>query len=128
MAKKKQRSITDAELGVLKVLWEEGPLPARAITQRLYASCTESEVGTVHSLLARLERKGLVHRDRSLHVHLFSAMASRAEVAGEALQTLAVRMTDGSMAPFIIHLVESKRLTRDELTEIRRLLTQHPDS
>ena len=122
---KRTPAVTDAELAVMKVLWETSPLPARAIAGHIYSRCTESEVGTVHSLLQRLERKGLVSRDRTLHVHLFSAAVSREDVAGEALETLAVRIADGSMAPFILPLVKSQRLSPEEATEIRRMLRRY---
>jgi len=109
----------------MKVLWQDTALPARAIADRIYPKCTESEVGTVHSLLQRLEQKGLVNRDRTLHVHLFSAAVSREEVAGEALETLAAKIADGSMAPFILHLVKSQRLSSEEAAEIRRMLRRY---
>ena len=83
--------VTDAELAVLKVLWARGPLTAKAITEAVYPDGAESEFATVHSFLQRLERKGLVARDRSAFVHVFSATASQAEVLGQELKTLVER-------------------------------------
>ena len=119
---KKRRNITDAELAVLKVLWDEGTLTAKAITETLYPQCSESDFSTVHSFLQRLERKGLVKRDRSSFVHMFRAAVSWDEVAGKELEALADRLADGSMAPFLMHLVHGKRLGKKEANEIRKLL------
>ena len=70
---RKAQAITEAELSVLKTLWERGPLTARLMTEAIYPQCSDSDLATVHSLLQRLEQKDLIARDRSRHAHLFSA-------------------------------------------------------
>ena len=50
------RDITDAELAVLQVLWDAGPLPIRRITGRLYPGGTAAQYATVQKLLERLEQ------------------------------------------------------------------------
>jgi predicted transcriptional regulator len=112
-------------MAVLKLLWDRGPSTARAVTQVLYPKCRESDLGTVHSMLQRLEAKKLVARDRSSHAHVFTAAASRTEVAGKQLEAMADKLADGSMAPFLIHLVEAGRLTEEEVESIRNLLEDH---
>ena len=88
----KPPKVTDAELAVLKVLWDRGPLSAKAITEVVYPAGAESEFAAVHSFLQRLERKGFVARDRSAFVHVFSAAASPADVLGQELNTLVERL------------------------------------
>ncbi len=122
---KKPVSVTDAELAVLKVLWARGPLTAKAITEVVYPQGAESEFAAVHSFLQRLERKGLVARDRSAFVHLFSATASAAEILGQELDTLVDRLGAHSIAPLIMQLIDQKRLSRKEAAEIRKLLDKY---
>ena len=116
--------ITDTELAVLKVLWDNGPVAAREVTEVLYPACTESDIGTVHSMLQRLERKQLVSRDRSRRPHQFTPLVSREEVAGQELDAIAERLTDGSLIPFLTHLVDTDRLSEDDLAQVRRLLRE----
>lgn len=116
------QNITDTELNVLNSLWAEEPLSAKEITARLYPSCTESDLGTVHSMLQRLEKKGCVTRDRSSRPHQFSTTVSQSDVAGSQLQDLASRVTGGSLSAFLTHLVEADSVSDDELKEIRRLI------
>lgn len=113
---------TDAELAILKLLWEREPLTARDIREQLYPGGTPSDHATVQTLLARLERKKLVTRDRREFAHSFSAAVSREELAGDQLEALAAKLTDGSIVPFILHAVSSKRLSAKERSEIRELL------
>jgi predicted transcriptional regulator len=113
---------TDAELAILKLLWENEPLSASDIRQQLYPGGTPSDHATVQKLLQRLERKKMVARDRRSFAHLFRATVTREALAGEQLEALASKLTDGSLVPFILHAVSSKPLSEKERNDIRRLL------
>jgi predicted transcriptional regulator len=116
--------IPDAELDVLKLLWSEHPLTARQITVEVYGEATPSNIGTVQKLLQRLEVRSCVERDRTEHVHRFSPGVSQTDVAASQLELLAEKVADGSLAPFVTHLVKARRLSRKEKAEIRRLLEE----
>jgi BlaI family transcriptional regulator, penicillinase repressor len=122
---KKPVGVTDAELAVLKVLWARGPLTAKAIALTVYPDGAESEFAAVHSFLQRLERKGLVARDRSAFVHIFSTNVSQADVLGQELKTLVERLGGDSIAPLIMQLIDQKQLSRNEAAEIRKLLDKY---
>src|SRR5947207_3795271 len=104
---------TDAELAVLKVLWDGGSLTARAICEQIYPSGTPSDQATVQKLLQRLEQKRLIARDRSSFAHVFRPTVTREALAGDQLEALADKLTDGSLVPFILHAVGSKQLTAE---------------
>ena len=116
--------ITDAELDVLKVLWDHEPEPAtaRAITALLYEDVNASALGTVQKLITRLEAKKLLKRDRSLIPHQFLATATREDIAGMQLDECAEKLSAGSLSPFVLHLVQNQKLTKAEREEIKRLL------
>jgi predicted transcriptional regulator len=116
--------ITDTELSVLKVLWSEGPITAREITEQLYEEVNTSSMGTVQKLIARLEEKALIRRDRSQSVHRFSAVVSCEDIAGMQLDEFASKLSEGSLSPFVLHLLKAKRLSRKEKEQIRRLLDE----
>lgn len=116
--------ITDAELEVLKVLWVKKPLTARDITDQLYDEVNRSSMGTVQKLIARLEEKRMVHRDRTSSVHRFTAAVTREDVAGMQIDEFANKLSEGSLSPFVTHLVQAKRLSKKEKAQIRRLLEE----
>jgi BlaI family penicillinase repressor len=122
---KKPAGITDAELAVLRVMWEQGTLTARAIAEAIYPDGAESEYAAVHSFLKRLEKKGLVERDRSSFVHTFSPTASQADVLGDELKSIVDRLGANSVAPLIMQLIDQKQLSKKEAAEIRQLLDKH---
>jgi BlaI family transcriptional regulator, penicillinase repressor len=113
--------VTDAEFTVLEALWKTAGQSARELTERLYPACAAADVATVHKLLERLEAKGLAVRDRSGRVYRFSAAIPRTKFAGQQLSQLAEKLSGGSLAPLLVHLVENERLSRRELDELRAL-------
>jgi BlaI family transcriptional regulator, penicillinase repressor len=114
--------ITDAELEILKLLWDSPGFTIRELTISLYGEPTTSHIGTVQKLIQRLEAKQLIQRDRSQFAHTFSAKVSQSDVAGMQLDELARKVTGGSLLPFISHLVQGRRLSPREKEEIRKLL------
>lgn len=117
-------AVTEAELAVLELLWVESPRTARQLTERLYPAGTPSDVATVQKLIQRLEAKGLVSRDRSERTHTFFPAVTREEYAGGRLAELADRLSDGSLAPLLMHLVSARRLSPQELAELRKVLDE----
>lgn len=108
----------------MDLLWRNERLTAREIREQLYPDATKAQHGTVQKLLQRLEDKGYVERDRRLSVHFFSAAISRQSYAGTQLESLAAKLTAGSFAPLITHLVEEKKISRDEIKRIRAILDE----
>ena len=119
-----QHSLANAELAVMELLWERGSLTARAIREALYADAGKAQHGTVQRLLQRLEDKGFVVRDRDLPVHVFGPTITREAYAGGQLETLADKLTGGSIAPLLTHLIEQHRISGDEIERLRQILDE----
>ena len=116
--------LANAELAIMDLLWQTGRMTARQIREKLYPDTSKAQHGTVQRLLQRLEEKGYVKRDRSLVVHLFSATISRKAYAGGQLESLAAKLTAGSLAPLITHLVEQKKISHQDIERIRAILDE----
>jgi BlaI family penicillinase repressor len=78
--------------------------------------------------LQSLEEKGFVERDRSLGVYLFSASISRQAYGGLQLESLAQRLTGGSIAPLLTHLLDERKLGKVEIKRLRKLLKEAQDN
>lgn len=119
-----QQPLANAELAIMELLWNEQPRTARQIREQLYPGADKAQHGTVQRLLQRLEDKGFVSRDRSLPVHLFATTLTRAAYAGSQLESLADKLTGGSLTPLLTHLLESKKIPSDEIAQLRALLDE----
>jgi predicted transcriptional regulator len=121
----KQPPLANAELAIMKLLWNEDLLTARKMREQLYPDASKAQHGTVQRLLQRLEDKGYVERDRTLPVHLFSAKIDRQTYARNQLESLAAKLTGGSLASLITYLVEGKKLSPKELSRLRVILDDY---
>ena len=117
-------ALPNSELAVMELLWQRGRLPARLIQEALYPDDSRPQHGTVQRLLKRLEDKGYVVRDRDLGVNLFSPTLSKETYAGNQLEALANRLTEGSLVPIITRLVEDDRLSSAEIERLRAFLDE----
>ncbi len=72
----------------------------------------------------RAKEKGFVRRDRSLGVNLFSAIVGREAYGGLQLESLAEKLTGGSIAPLLTHLLDEKKLDKAEIKRLRKLLEE----
>ena len=119
-----RQSVTQAELSILEFLWSAGSSTKREIVDALYPAQRDSDIATVQKLLQRLEAKGHVVRDRSKVAHVFSAAALKNEFVGRQLEAVADKLSGGSLAPLVMHLVEGRRLTKRERDKLRALLNE----
>ena len=114
--------VTETELAILDVLWEQGASPIRDIVAALYHKHTTSLHATVKSLLERLESKGYVTCDKSCFAHRFSAKVTREMYVGQQLEELADSHFKGALAPMLLSLVDRIKLSRKDRESIRKII------
>ena len=120
----KPEQVTDGELSILEVIWEQDAPTSRDITEAIYKSATDSKVATVQKLLERLEAKGCITRDRSERAHRFRALVSHEDYLRNQLRALADRLCDGAIAPLVTTLLTSKGLTKKNRDQLRTLVDE----
>jgi predicted transcriptional regulator len=116
------QDITEAELALMQRLWDAGHASIRQLTDGLYPAGGPAQYATVQKQLERLEAKGFVRRDRSLHVHVFEPAVDRDELIGRRIRTMAEKLCGGSLVPILSHLARSKSLTDKERKALRDLI------
>ena len=114
---------TDAELTILRVLWQRGPSTVREVHEALSATQTTGYT-TVLKLLQIMTEKGLVVRDESQRAHVYEARHSEQRTQRQLLTDLAERAFGGSPARLVMQALSGKNATADEIQAIRQLLDQ----
>jgi len=117
---------TDAELAILRVLWERGPSTVRDVLEVLERQRAMGYT-TVLKLLQIMADKGLVLRDTSERTHVYRARLTEQHTQRQLVGDLLERAFDGSAARLVMQALAARRATPDELDEIRRLLDQHAE-
>ena len=117
-------SISDTELDVLKVLWEQPGGTVREIQASLRPLGRQWAYTTVQTLLHRLEEKKYVACDRVGAAHTFRAVLSRDQLLQRRLTDLSDQLCEGAASPLVLALVEGVRFTPKEIEQLRRMLDQ----
>ena len=122
MSPSRDKGVSDAELDVLKSLWDDGPGTPRDVLHRLKGRGRSWAYTTVQTLLMRLFDKGFVSSDKSARAHVFSARVTRDELLTRELGDLATRVCGGEATPLMLNLVKGRRFRPDEIRDFRELL------
>jgi BlaI family penicillinase repressor len=114
---------TEAELEILRVLWERGPSTVRQVHESL---ATQRETGytTTLKLMQIMADKGLVTRDESSRTHIYASRVSQETTQRQLVNDLVERAFGGSATELVLRALSSHRATDDELREIRRLIEE----
>jgi predicted transcriptional regulator len=119
VVKTARRKPTDAELAILRVLWERGPSTVRQITEILGK---DTGYTTVLKLLQIMTEKRLVRRDERERTHVYDAAYSEEETQRQLVTDLLDRAFGGSAAKLVLQALADRQATPEELLEIRNLI------
>jgi predicted transcriptional regulator len=121
MTKQKLPRPTDAELEILRVLWNRGPSTVREVQEQLRQS-REAGYTTVLKLLQIMTEKGLVTRDESQRSHVYQARHREEQTQKQLVSDLLSRAFGGAADKLVMQALRAKKVSQKELDEIRRLL------
>jgi predicted transcriptional regulator len=115
---------TDAELAILRVLWERGASTVRQVHEAL-AGTRETGYTTTLKLMQIMTDKGLVKRNETARTHVYSPMAGQEQTERQLVQDLVDRAFGGSAAQLVLRALAADGTTDAELREIRRLIDDY---
>jgi predicted transcriptional regulator len=114
-----RRKPTDAELGILTVLWTRGPSTVRQVAE---APDREAGYTTVLKLLQIMTEKALVVRDETARTHVYQAAFTEDQTQRQLVSDLLDRAFGGSAAKLVLQALAANKTSAEELAEIRKLL------
>jgi predicted transcriptional regulator len=110
---------TDRELDVMSVLWDEKSATVAEVRSRLADRLAYT---TVLTILRTLEQKGYVAHTDEGRAHRYHPLVEREKAGASALPRMLDTLFGGSAELLLTHLVRDRRLGRDELDNMRKLL------
>lgn len=114
---------TDAELGILRVLWRRGPSTVREVWDAMPAAQRPGYT-TILKLLQIMFDKGLVKRDASARSHVFATTLTEEQTQQQVVGHLLERVFSGSARNLVMQALAVRKSTPAELAEIRQLLDE----
>lgn len=112
---------TDAELAILRVLWQLGPSTVRQVHEVMSRE-RPAAYTTALKLLQIMTEKGLVRRDETDRTHVYHARLSEEQTQRQLIRDLLDRAFGGSSSKLVLQALATRRASSDELAEIRRML------
>ena len=113
--------IGEAEYAVMEVLWEQAPLTASEVAERVPVARGWS-IRTVKTMLGRLLAKGILSHEEDGRRYLYRPAIARADYVAQESGRLIDRMFGGKVTPLVAHLAERDRLSPADIAEIEALL------
>lgn len=123
MGRRRQARPTDAELAILRVLWQQGPSTVRQV-QEILSRSRPTGYTTVLKLLQIMAQKGLVDRDETRRTHVYQARHPEEQMQRRLVGDLLDRAFGGSARKLVMQALSTKKVSADELIEIRKLLDE----
>lgn len=124
MVRARSEHPTELELLILKVLWDQAPLPVRDIRQRLAEQGRDLAHTTVITTLNTMFAKQFLKRTKRNNAFWFSPRVSRDEISSQMLGDVVNRVFEGSASAVVLKLFDCSEINADEIRELRRLLNR----
>jgi len=115
---------TDAELAILRVLWQRGPSTVKEVHKHLEA-VKRTGYTTALKFLQIMVEKGLVTRDEAPFAHVYQAKIPQEQVERTLVADLLERAFEGSASRLVLRALATKKASPEELSEIRKILRRH---
>ena len=114
---------TDRELEALKVLWDRGEATVRDVADAMNSpGDAELAYTTVLSLLQVMEQKGLVDHRRDGKAYVYAPRVERQSTFRQLAGSFLEKVFDGAVDQYLVHALQSKRLSDTELTQLEAML------
>ena len=115
---KHKQNPTEAELDLLKALWEHGPCTVGQ-AHALLKDNPPRGYTTILKLLQIMAEKGLVKRDEKHRAHVYRAAVSNVQIHRRYLRHILARVFDNSTGKLVAQALAARPLSPEELAEIR---------
>jgi BlaI family transcriptional regulator, penicillinase repressor len=116
--------ISETEWEVMKVLWAKSPCSAGEIIETLASTDPTWHPRTIKTFLTRLVGKKALGFRKEGRAYLYRPLVKETECVAAASDSFLERVFGGSLKPMLAHFVEQKRLSPEEIRELKNLLDE----
>jgi len=109
----------------MKVVWERRAATVRDVYEALLERRRVAYT-TVMTMMKILENKGYLNRKQVDRAYVYKPAQPKKRVIQAMVKDFVNRVFNGSAEPLLVHLIEDRHLSADEVEEIRRLIGERP--
>jgi len=112
--------LTALQLAVMQVLWSRDEASVTDVQSAMMGR--RLALTTVATMLVRLEQRGLVSHRAEGRQYIYRSLVSPVEVRETVTRELLRNLFDGDVTAFVTQLLDSRKLTREEIADLQRLV------
>ena len=119
----KSATLTEAELRLMDVLWQQGPSTVQQVLEALPKK-SQLAYNSVLTTIRILEKKGYLRHIKDGRAHVYRPLVERAEASRSEIRHLANRFFKNSHEMLVLNILEERGIEAEELKRLRQLLEQ----
>ncbi len=119
----KSATLTEAELRLMDVLWEQGPSSVQQVLDALPKK-SQLAYNSVLTTIRILEKKGYLRHIKDGRAHIYRPLVEREEASRSEIRHLAHRFFNNSHEMLVLNILEDRGVDAEELKKLRQLLEQ----
>jgi predicted transcriptional regulator len=123
MARSKTPHLTEGELRLMNVLWQNGPATVSQVVDAL-PDKPPVAYNTVLTLLRILENKGFVRHTKQSRAFVYEPIVGSKEASTNAIRHLVTRFFGGSTGQLVLKLLDERQLDTAELKRIKKKINE----
>jgi predicted transcriptional regulator len=124
MAGRRSRTLTEVELEFMQIVWHAGEVTTEDVLAALRRQGRDLSDGSVRKMLSILMIKGYLSRQPDGRGFIYRSTVPRERANRKMVQDLVRRAFGGSAAMMVAALMHGRRVSEQELTEIKRLIAK----
>ncbi len=123
MARTKTPTLTEAELRLMKIVWD---LKSASVNDVAAALPAEKPLAynTILTTMRILEHKGYLRREKVGRAHVYRPLVSRRQARTKAVRQMVSSFFDGSPEQLMLSVLENERLTPEEITRLKKMISR----
>jgi predicted transcriptional regulator len=123
MARKKSLTLTEAELRIMRVLWNQPKATVAEVTDALKDDAGLAYT-TVLTMMQILEKKGYVTHRKIGRAFVYEPVVAREQASRDAIKHVVKRFFNNSPELLVLNLLENEQITGKELRRLRKLIAE----
>ncbi len=128
MARRKSRTLTELELEIMQVVWEEEEVSGEDVAKALRKKGKPLAPPSVRTMLGILQEKGYLTRRRQGRGYVYSPLITAAQARKSFLEDLMDRAFEGSPLTLVASLLSSDMISKRDIQKVKRLIRKHEGS
>ena len=127
MARRKSPTFTEVELEFMQIVWDQEEVTTEDMQNILRTQDRDLSDGSIRKILSILMDKGHLERHRVGRSFIYHPKENRQQAHRSIIQDMLKRAFDNSASLLVAALLDTRKVTREEIEEIKHLIKEHEE-